>query len=253
MEPIYVGKGSVSRSRHKQHLWRATNVWLKRKLAKIETEGLSPAIEIVAYFDNEDEAFAEERRLIALFGRFDQGAGTLCNATDGGDGAVGAVRSERERQRLREHWGVASASVNDGRARSWADPAKRAARLSAMKAAFDRDESKAKRRQNYDRLSQDAEFARKISSGLSAALSTPQARRKRSEESRVKWRDPSFKAKTSAAIGKAKNLWWIHAEGQVFGSAKEAAAALGVCADCVTLRCRKGIYRRELKNLPASG
>lgn len=253
LAPIYVGKGSVKRSRHTQHLWRATNLWLKRKIAKIESVGLRPVIDVVAYFDREEDAFSEEMRLIALFGRFDQGKGPLCNATDGGDGAVGAVRSEKERRRLRDQWAMASRSVNEGRAKSWADPDKKAARIAAMKAACGTDGWKARRRNSYDRLSRDPEFAAKISRGLSATLSTPHAKLKRAEESRAKWRDPSFKAKTRAAIGRAKNRWWIYADGQVFGSAREAAEALGVCADCVTLRCRKGIYRRELKDLPASG
>lgn len=49
---------------------------------------------------SETEAFEVERFLISFYGRLDLGTGCLRNLTDGGDGAVGAVRSAETRLRM---------------------------------------------------------------------------------------------------------------------------------------------------------
>ena len=65
-EVIYVGKGSVGTRRHRQHLWRATNIHLKRKLAKFSAAQLDPIIEIVGTFSIENDAFAEEMGSVSV-------------------------------------------------------------------------------------------------------------------------------------------------------------------------------------------
>jgi hypothetical protein len=92
--PIYVGKGTRALGRADDHwLRRCSNPMLARIFAKLRRCRLSPEIEVVSWFDSEQGAFGLERRLIEIFGRRDLGAGTLCNLTDGGEGASGAIRT----------------------------------------------------------------------------------------------------------------------------------------------------------------
>lgn len=74
---FYVGKGSGNRARQP---WMR-NKWWKHTVGK---HGLN--VEIVAWFENEADAFALERDLIAWYGR-----DVLVNLTDGGEGATGYV------------------------------------------------------------------------------------------------------------------------------------------------------------------
>src|SRR5215471_16173848 len=85
--PIYVGKGNRERGRPDFHWrWGSHNKFLNRVLAKIWKAGLEPIIEIVGWFDKDDDALTLEKRLIQQFGRRDRKAGSLLNLTDGGDG-----------------------------------------------------------------------------------------------------------------------------------------------------------------------
>lgn len=100
--PIYVGKGKLETRRASVH-WKKdnpNNPLLNAVLTKIRANGLRPIVEYVAFFDDEDEAFRLERNLIKRYGRRDLKTGTLCNFTDGGQGATGAVRSSETRNKL---------------------------------------------------------------------------------------------------------------------------------------------------------
>lgn len=85
--PFYVGKGFGWR--YKRHLTKyATNIHLKNRVLAIRREGFEPIIG--RFFTvSEDDAFQLERALILAFGRRDQGTGSLCNYTDGGEGSSG--------------------------------------------------------------------------------------------------------------------------------------------------------------------
>ncbi len=73
--PYYVGKGRGNRAYSKQH---SVPVPADRANIVIVLSGLS-----------ENSAFDEERRLIVLYGRIDNGTGCLQNRTDGGEGTSG--------------------------------------------------------------------------------------------------------------------------------------------------------------------
>lgn len=88
--PIYVGKGSGNRVRVHWE-WRTCNFLLARCLVKIKEAGLEPIREIVGRHDDEAKAFEQEKGLIELYGRRNVRTGTLCNMTDGGEGATGNV------------------------------------------------------------------------------------------------------------------------------------------------------------------
>jgi hypothetical protein len=105
-QPIYVGKGTVKHGRAEGD--HNHNILLVRLLNKIMTAGLEPIIEVVAWFDSENDALALERRLIKRIGRRDLGKGPLANLTDGGDGPLGLgenarmVMSSKSRARWQE-------------------------------------------------------------------------------------------------------------------------------------------------------
>ena len=89
--PCYVGKGQGNRVDVHEYLGSSHyNRHLANVIAKAGGTLLS---EIVFRTDDENAAFAEERRLIALYGRKSLKTGTLCNLTDGGDGHSGYVQS----------------------------------------------------------------------------------------------------------------------------------------------------------------
>ena len=48
-----------------------------------------------------EEACSIEKYLISFYGRYDKNEGKLCNLTDGGDGAIGAIRSQKFKDYLR--------------------------------------------------------------------------------------------------------------------------------------------------------
>lgn len=49
-----------------------------------------------------EEACSIEKYLISFYGRYDKKEGKLCNLTDGGDGATGAIRSQKFKDDLRK-------------------------------------------------------------------------------------------------------------------------------------------------------
>lgn len=243
---FYVGKGSLSTGRHRQHLYRATNPAMKRKLAKLAVDGVVPVINIVQKFLNEADAFACEMALIAQYGRRAVG-GTLLNLTDGGEGASGARRSEAERARLRRQWSSVGPKVNAARDASWADNTKRAARVENLRTALSNPDVKSRQSRNISAALADDRIRRRISRSLKATLADPAQKAARSAISRARWGNGEFKVRTAAKIAAAHNKWIIVADGVQYGSAQAAADAIGVTRDCVTLRCRKGIYERVLK------
>ena len=85
--PYYIGKGKGRRITAAHNVSVPTNksdiVFLERNLTEIG-------------------ALALERRMIAWYGRKDLGTGILRNLTDGGEGASGAIRSNKHKQILRE-------------------------------------------------------------------------------------------------------------------------------------------------------
>lgn len=80
--PFYVGKGSGRRLHiHERRARAGYNSHCANKIRLILRRGGKVSTAVVFETDDEHAAFAEERRLIALYGR-----ATLTNKTDGGDG-----------------------------------------------------------------------------------------------------------------------------------------------------------------------
>lgn len=92
--PCYVGKGRGKR--WIKHARRSTNPHLASIIALAGEE--LPAVRIRTGL-REAEAFEIERAFIAAIGR--EPNGPLVNATDGGEGAIGAVRSAETKEAIR--------------------------------------------------------------------------------------------------------------------------------------------------------
>jgi hypothetical protein len=100
--PFYVGKGTKDRMYH--HAWqarkKARNLPVHNKIRKMWREGRDIEYEIVSRTEDDSEAFAIERRLIAEIGRRDRGVGSLMNLTDGGEGVSGYEWTSEHRANL---------------------------------------------------------------------------------------------------------------------------------------------------------
>lgn len=106
--PYYIGKGHGRRAFSKHN-----NVPLPsdQKNIVVVVSGLS-----------EEAANAEEKRLIAFYGRIDRGLGCLRNRTDGGEGQCGIKLTM-------ENYVIAVSNLRD----AWADPEKRSAIIAKLK------------------------------------------------------------------------------------------------------------------------
>lgn len=92
-EPFYVGKCKDISIRKKEHLSdmkkRRYNSFFHNTLRKLIEENNTYEFREVFFSDNEQDVFAEEIRLIKLYGRKDLGLGPLTNLTAGGEGKAG--------------------------------------------------------------------------------------------------------------------------------------------------------------------
>lgn len=98
-----MGKGKNRRYLH--HLFESVlrsdpNRHKVNTIRCILTAGLRPNILIISEHDDEREALAAERELIAKWGRADLGRGPLTNMTDGGEGTSAKVFTEEYRKKL---------------------------------------------------------------------------------------------------------------------------------------------------------
>lgn len=113
--PVYVGKGS--KYRWKCHIRDAKRdkkqthfiKWLRKYI--IDNDKI-PNVEYLAEEISNDDAIILEKYYINKFGRYDKKIGTLYNHTDGGEGALGRIVSENERQHKRN---IASTIWTDDR------------------------------------------------------------------------------------------------------------------------------------------
>jgi hypothetical protein len=78
--PFYVGKGCG-----KRYLRCGNNAHAQNTYRQVVDSGQQISLNMIEAA-TEAEAFAEEVRLIALYGRIDTATGTLCNHSDGGEG-----------------------------------------------------------------------------------------------------------------------------------------------------------------------
>jgi hypothetical protein len=99
--PFYIGKGTGRRSEF--HLWAAKAGKHKNKLlANVIKKIGTPVIEILSTFENENDAYDEEERLIAKYGRRLFENGVLCNMTLGNRGPLAFKHTPESKMKMSE-------------------------------------------------------------------------------------------------------------------------------------------------------
>jgi hypothetical protein len=91
-EPFYIGIGKDTKRAF--YKLRRNGLW-NNIVAKSEYE-----VEILMEDISYQEALEKEKEFISLYGRIDKKTGTLANLTDGGEGTIGAIRSEEYRKNV---------------------------------------------------------------------------------------------------------------------------------------------------------
>lgn len=97
-EPFYVGKGKNNRINHyKDNKKNLKKRFVYSKIESLKQKNLKPiAIKIISKL-SEKEAQENEKYLIKVIGRRDLNKGPLCNLTDGGEGTINYIITERNR------------------------------------------------------------------------------------------------------------------------------------------------------------
>jgi hypothetical protein len=188
LQPIYVGKGTVDLDRASYH-WerRCVNPFLQKVLDKIRAAGLVPQITIAAYMENEEEAFAMERDLIAQHGRRDLRTGSLCNLTEGGQGTAGLKYSEERLKRLHERvstpeWKALMSEISN---RMWGNP-----------------ELREKTIRSQDKLKKDPAHRAKLREAILKSR-TEEVRNRISVVMRENWQSEEYRSKQAASRAEA--------------------------------------------------
>ncbi len=236
-QPIYVGKGLLSSRRPDSHWIRGTSNPLFRKiLANIRKAGLEPIIEILAFFDNNDDACRLEVELIARIGRRNLGKGPLANLTDGGEGIVGLIQTEEQRRKN----SLSQAAL-------WADPEIRKLRSETAKPNLDlgRFDPEVRKRAvagitaskaalRLDPIKSKAQSEQR-SALRTEAWANPVVREKyetriraskgsKSTKMKAHWEDPEYRTVHGANVGAATQAAW---DNPVTRASRSAAIAAG--------------------------
>lgn len=225
-QPVYVGKGTGDRDI--SHWAKGShNKPFQDFLSHIKQRGLVAPCQRVFETKDEQEAFAKERELIALYGRRDIGTGTLFNRTDGGEGASGAIRTKEEKAATgrfsKEHWQnpdyrakvvaaqQAVQSTPEARAmksanskETWQDPNIRAKRNDGIKKGRNSEGSKAKTSVQAKAQWADPKYAAKQAANNKEIANREEVKAAKKAAAKVLWADPEWRAKMLAARGKKK-------------------------------------------------
>jgi len=188
---VYVGKGAGRRAwYHWEHQVRH-NKGLGSFLALLRHENLSPHIELVSQHAEELDAFAEEIRLIMLYGRRDLGTGTLFNLTDGGEGLWGALRTPEwlEKMSLAASTPAQKQRMSAASLAKWADPLWRAKTTALIREAL-----------------KDPEVIRRREAGKALFTGTPEFKETMRQATLRMWEDPEYASRARAAqlVGNAR-------------------------------------------------
>lgn len=231
-QPVYVGKGTGDRDI--SHWSRGShNKPFQDFISHLKQRGLVATCERVFETESEEEAFAKEVELIALYGRRNLKTGTLFNLTDGGEGASGLVKTDAQK-------------AADGRftKEHWQQPEYRAKVVAAQKAVQGTPEARALKAGNSTATWADPTTRNKREKGIKRGRNTEASKAKTSAQAKAQWADPEYAAKQTANNQEIANRAEV--------KAAKAAAAKALWADPVwkakMLEARKKKPLRSLQN-----
>jgi len=185
-QPVYVGKGTGDRDI--SHWSKGShNKPFQDFISHLKQRGLVAILDRVFETKSEDEAFAKEIELIALYGRRNLGTGTLFNLTDGGEGGSGTVRTPA-------HKAVDSKFTKE----HWQDPEYRTKVVAAQQAAQSTPEARANKSIASTEAWAKPETRQKRQEGIKQARSTEASKAKTSAQAKAQWSDPDYAAKQTA-------------------------------------------------------
>lgn len=100
-EVFYIGKGNTLSKSHSNRAYEKhrRNKWWQNIVSKNNGEY---KVEILFECETEAHVNKKEIEFISLYGRKDLGKGTLVNLTDGSDGSIGVIVSDKTRLKLSE-------------------------------------------------------------------------------------------------------------------------------------------------------
>lgn len=101
---FYIG---IAKSKRRPYSNFSRNPFWKNVVAKSEYQ-----VEIIASPETWEDCCELEQLLISEYGRADLGTGNLVNLTNGGEGIVGRIISEKERQRMKTAFKAGSIQKN---------------------------------------------------------------------------------------------------------------------------------------------
>lgn len=225
-KPFYVGKGKGRRISHHEKEARTDCDCRKcRVIRKIWRNGGEVMRHIVFNTELEEEAFAYEAEMIALFGRK-----SLTNLTDGGDGVRGYAYSKEYCEARRE---LAKAQMSDPSARNrisnavrslWADENYRARvlasfrseegrqnRSKSQRAAWSNEELLERHASMMRKRWEDPEYKARVSGSIAQRQSDPEYRMHKREEQKEVWSNDELKRKHSK---QAQKRWDTMSEEQ---------------------------------------
>jgi hypothetical protein len=211
LQPIYVGKGTVDLDRASYH-WerRCVNPFLQGVLDKIRTAGLVPQITIAAYMEDEEDAFAMERDLIAQYGRRDLRTGSLCNLTEGGQGTAGLKYSEERLRKKREQCSTPEwkALMSKLASENWTSAEYREKTLNARR-VYERDPAYRTRLREAILKSRTEQVRNKISVAMRTNWESEEYRAKQATSRAEAHAKPEEKVRKSKA---SKKVWTEHGD-----------------------------------------
>jgi len=198
--PFYVGVGTGKRITY--HERDAAKGALGRKCAiirKIVRSGQSVQYLFAAWLEIWDAAAAEEKRLIALFGRHDLRQGPLSNRTDGGEGLVGLRRTEAHAEKISAALRGKPLSAEH---RAKLAKAKLGHRMPQKTRAAMADwhvKNRGAYAEEKRELWRDPQFRSKMSIALRGVKRSEEFRQKNRLNQKIKFSDPEFLARWSEA------------------------------------------------------